>query len=359
MSTAPQHPDAPVSGELAPSTRVGVAVFTLNAESHLPRCLPPLLESPCRPRVLVVDSSSTDRSAEIAAELGAETLVIPRAEFNHGATRERARKLLGTDVVVMMSQDAYPVDPSMVDHLAQPILEGRASMAYARQLPREDAPLIEQVPRRFSYPPGASQVRGLEDLPEYGAFTYFCSNACCAWSNSALDDIGGFRTTLTAEDQIASASLVRKGYKVAYVAEAEVLHSHESDPLTEFHRYFDFGYAWTQFDEVFAFAGSQSGRGGKLAKTLLLEVLRRKPWMLPWTIANIGARWLGFKLGGITYKVHAPLWLKKALSSQNGYWVHHDDPDRPKIDDRADAPEQRDDTKADAQPSSEPSASRT
>ena len=80
---------------------VGVVVVTHRARQHLPHCLPALQRSPLRPRILVVNSSSHDGTVELARELGAETLVVPRRSFNHGLTREQARRCLGTPVVVM------------------------------------------------------------------------------------------------------------------------------------------------------------------------------------------------------------------------------------------------------------------
>ena len=82
-------------------TPVGVVVITHRAREHLERCLLPLTRSPLQPRVLVVNSSSQDGTVEKAAELGAETLVVPRRSFNHGLTRELARRHLGTPVVVI------------------------------------------------------------------------------------------------------------------------------------------------------------------------------------------------------------------------------------------------------------------
>ena len=122
---------------------IGVAVITHAARRHLPHCLPPYLSSPLRPRILVVNSSSGDGTVELARELGAETLVIPRRAFNHGSTRELARRHLATDIVCMATPDAYPVDEQMLGKLVAPLLEGRASVAYARQVPREAAGTLE------------------------------------------------------------------------------------------------------------------------------------------------------------------------------------------------------------------------
>ena len=221
---------------------IGVVLITHCAKPHLPRCLPPLLESPIKPRVLVVNSSSNDGTVELAQELGAETLVIPRNTFNHGLTREQARKALGTDIIVMMTPDAYPVDSSMLEHLLKPLLEGKASVAYARQLPHQNAGFFEAFAREFNYP-DTGHIRGIEDLAQYGVYTYFCSDSCAAYFSRDLDEVGGFPEVLIGEDTVVVAKMLRRGHKIAYVAEAVVHHSHDYTLWKEFQRHFDTGLA--------------------------------------------------------------------------------------------------------------------
>ena len=73
---------------------IGVAFITHCPKHHLKQCLPPVLNSPLKPKVIVVNSSSGDGTVELAEELGAETVVIPRTEFNHGSTREKSTQNL-------------------------------------------------------------------------------------------------------------------------------------------------------------------------------------------------------------------------------------------------------------------------
>ena len=157
--------------------------------------------------------------------MGAETLVIPREQFNHGLTRERARKVLGTQIVVMMTPDAYFLDPESVKKLVAAVEHDKVGIAYARQIPHDSAGILEGFARGFNYPPESHQ-RTMADLSLYGVFTYFCSSTCAVYSNRAMDEIGGFRSVLTAEDTLAGALLLRRGYRIAYVADAVVKHSH-------------------------------------------------------------------------------------------------------------------------------------
>jgi rhamnosyltransferase len=56
---------------MCPSPSVGVVVITHDSRRHLVGSIPPVLGSPLRPRVLVVDSSSTDDTVAEARRLGA------------------------------------------------------------------------------------------------------------------------------------------------------------------------------------------------------------------------------------------------------------------------------------------------
>lgn len=295
---------------------VGVAIITHCAKRHLAHCLPPYLNSPLQPRVLVVNSSSNDGTIEIAREMGAETLLIPRHQFNHGTTRERARHVLGTEIVVMATPDAY-AKADALEKLIHPIANGSAAVAYARQLPHAGADLFEAFAREFNYPK-ESQLRSLKEIDEYGVYTFFCSNSCAAYRNKALDQIGGFQHVLLGEDTIAVAKLLYLGHKIAYVADAEVNHSHRYSLKQEFQRCFDIGLARNQQRTLLRSAGRDQKRGFAYTQALMSHLWERNPWMLPYAALQTVVKWMGYTLGQSSGQ--APLWIKRACSTQDFYW---------------------------------------
>ena len=102
---------------------IGIVIPTFRAAKHLPYCLPPLLLSSLKPRILVIDSSSDDETVTLAKQFGVETLVIPQSEFNHGTTREKGRRYLNTDIVVMITQDAVnAISLDMLEKLVEPLI---------------------------------------------------------------------------------------------------------------------------------------------------------------------------------------------------------------------------------------------
>jgi rhamnosyltransferase len=305
---------ATVGQQSAPS--IGVVIITHKARDQLRHCLPPLLASPLRPRVMVVNSSSGDGTVEEARRLGAEVLVVPREEFNHGLTRERARRALGTDIVVMLTPDAFATDESFLDRLTRPIRDGLAAVSYGRQLPRADAGLVERYGRDFNYP-ARSQLRSLADWWAYGSYTHFCSNACAAWSNAALDAVGGFPATLVSEETVAVARLLRAGHRIAYVAHATVVHSHDLGLAGELKRHFDIGYT-RRFADLLREPERDEVRGRAFARGLLAQAWREDPASLPSAAAHLAAKWLGYRLGLLGPAL--PLPLAARLSGQDYFW---------------------------------------
>jgi len=299
--------------------RVGVVIPTYRARKELPFVLPFLFASPLKPTILIIDSSSTDGTVDYAKEMGCVTLVIPKEEFNHGLTREKARRHIEAEIAVFLTQDARPLDQSLLEKLVEPIVQGKASIAYARQVPKEGAGIFEAFLREFNYP-DVSHLRGLKEARRYGATTFFCSNSCSAFSTKALDEVGGFPRVLIGEDTAVTAKLLHKSHKIAYVAEAVVRHSHAYSLKQEFQHYFDTSVARREYASLIDLGGSDAARGLLFAKGLIKKVVRKKPYLLPYTLLHITAKWLGFAMGRLAHAL--PLWVKKRLSAQKAYWAN-------------------------------------
>ncbi len=275
---------------------IGVVVPTYQGAHHIQRCLVPLLQSPLQPRILVVDSGSSDNTVDIAKTLGVEIITIKQEAFNHGATREMARQYLNCDIIVMMSQDAYPKTSKMLELLVEPIKNGAAAIAYARQLPHKEANFFAAFLRHFNYPT-QSHLRSIKDIAKYESYTFFCSNSCAAYLNSALNDIDGFSRVSFGEDTLAVARLLLHGYSIAYVAEAQVYHSHNSNLRDEFNRYYQIGRLHRQYADLFTLAGKANKQGKLYLQQLSRELWRKYPHLLPYGCMQIFAKWAGYYLG--------------------------------------------------------------
>ena len=89
-------------------TSVSVVVPAFNAERTIGQVVRALLEQEPRPyEVIVVDDGSTDRTAEIAADLGSR-VVSTGGGGSAGGARNRGWDAAGGDVVLFLDSDAIP-----------------------------------------------------------------------------------------------------------------------------------------------------------------------------------------------------------------------------------------------------------
>lgn len=274
---------------------IGVVIPTYQAESCLASCLTPLVSQIPPRHILVIDSSSTDRTQEIAHSFGTSFITIPSKHFNHGLTREIGRKHLQQPIVIFTTQDAV-FKKDTIKELIGPLICGKASIAYGRQLPHPGASLLERLPRYFNYPQ-KNQLRSLADITIYGSYTFFCSNACAAYLNNALDEIGGFPETSFGEDTLVTAYLLKKGHKIAYVATAHVFHSHHYSLKQEFIRYIAIGKSRRMLEAIINQKVNDVKLGKKYAALLLKTVAIKQPFLIPYAILQTLVKWLGYNLG--------------------------------------------------------------
>jgi rhamnosyltransferase len=268
-------------------------------------------------RIIVVDSASTDDTEKVVKSFeSVEWVPIRRSDFNHGATREMARKNLGTDIVVFLTQDVIPRQ-GFVSNLVAPLHRGEAVVVYGRQLPHAGADFLEAFPRHFNYP-STSQRRTLADIKRFGVFTFFCSDSFSAYLNSALDEVGGMKPILTNEDYFAVAELLVRGGAIIYNADAVVCHSHRYTLKQEFQRYFDTGYVRGESPWVNNLVGNAEGHGAGFVKAMLADLVRAHKRLLPMAILQTAVKWLGYRAGMLGPRL--PLSWCKALSSQRYFW---------------------------------------
>lgn len=249
------------------SETVSLIIPTLNAESEIEQLIDTLLgQSRVPDEIILVDSSSEDRTAEIASSYREVVVeVINRRDFDHGLTRDRALRQSSGDIVCFMTQDAIPANETFVEHLIEPILNDPSiAISSGRQLPKADARRFEQLVRAFNYT-DESSVRSMDDVPMLGIKAYFTTDVCAAYRRNAYLGLGGFGQTDINEDMLMAAKAVNAGWKVAYAADAEVYHSHNLTVRQQYERNFAIGRFLERNAELLTCV-SEVGEGGKLAR---------------------------------------------------------------------------------------------
>lgn len=297
-----------------------IAIPVYNGGKVWEQCIDNLQKyAPENMHVQVIDSSSKDNSAVVAKAAGFDVLTISSADFNHGGTRNLAVQMQTElyDIVIFLTQDAIP-QPGFIENIIGAFNDPQVACAYGRQLPHDDANPIAQHARLFNYPP-RSHVCDQNDIPQMGLKVAFMSNSFSAYRTGIYQQLGGFPLeTILCEDMYFTAKAVQAGYKVAYVSDAKVKHSHNYSPAEEFRRYFDIGVFHTDEPWIRQFFGGAGGEGKKFIFSELRYLIRNRICYIPMACINNAMKIAGYKLGQ-HYKQFPPGLVKK-LSMHKRYW---------------------------------------
>ena len=249
---------------------------------------------------------------------------IKKHQFDHGATRDLGIQKSCAEVIVFMNQDAVPEDEYLLEYLVEALFQEESiAVAYARQMAEHTSNMIEKYTRAFNYPE-KSVVKSKADKAKLGIKTYFCSNVCAAYKRDVYRKLGGFeKKIIFNEDMVYAARAIEQGYKVAYAANALVLHGHDLTTLQLFKRNFDLGVSQACYPEIFEELKSEKEgirlvkesakflmKGGKLFA--ILEMLWKSGW-----------KYIGYRLGKC-YK-RLPMSLVKRFTMNPAYWGGEDE----------------------------------
>lgn len=303
--------------------KIGLIIPTLNAGGNFLKLLEQINSQTLPTEKFLVDSDSTDGTDALAKKFGFEVIKVLRTEFHHGATRQLALENLlkkkSCDVVIFLTQDVFLHDDNSLAELVKIFSEDETvSISYGRQLPHENATLEAKFLRAFNYPE-ENQTRSLEDKKKFGIKTAMNSNSFAAYRVSALEKIGGFPAqVILAEDMYVAAKILLAGYKVAYIADAQVYHSHNYTAAQEFHRYFDIGVFHSRESWIRKSFGSAEGAGKKFVVMKFLALLKKNPLECFGAFFRDLAKFFGYRLG--LMEKFLPRSLCKNFSMHKNFW---------------------------------------
>jgi rhamnosyltransferase len=152
--------------------KVSVIIPAWNAGGQIHKLLALIKSQTIACEIVVIDSSSTDKTVAVSESYGAKVLSIRKEDFNHGRTRNIAASQSRGDIIVFMTQDALPYDEYCIEKLIQPIEQTDVAACYGRQIPDENAKPTEKFARYFNYPE-VPVVRSAENIKYSGIKSFF------------------------------------------------------------------------------------------------------------------------------------------------------------------------------------------
>ncbi|MBR6728321.1 MAG: hypothetical protein IKM08_09030 [Clostridia bacterium] len=220
---------------------------------------------------------------------------VPKSEFSHSLTRQKAvMEYCESDVVLMISQDVRFAGDRAVFELCSAV-SAEVPYAYGRQLCKRRS--IERYTREKNYGKESLTV-GAEQVGEMQLAAFFASDAFSAYHRPTFVALGGYDDIhmMMNEDMYYAKKVIDKGLKKAYVATAEVEHSHKYKLRQLYNRYRATGEWFAEHPEFDGYKTTDSGM--KLAKYVLKRALCEFniPVLFRF-LPDMTSRYLGMKKG--------------------------------------------------------------
>jgi rhamnosyltransferase len=195
-----------------------IVIRAFNEEKHLGKLLSgiQMQDYPAR-EVILVDSGSTDRTLDIASQYPVKVVQIDSSQFTFGRSLNLGIAASVGEFIVIISAHCYPVYPDWLDQLIKPFDDELVAVSYGKQRGAESNHFSEHQFFRTYFP----------DLSQPNQGQPFTHNANAAirrslWEKHPYDE------NITGLEDLAWSSWAKaEGYRIAYVAEAEITHIHE------------------------------------------------------------------------------------------------------------------------------------
>ncbi len=178
--------------------------------------------------VLAIDSGSSDGAVDVLREFAEnhpphidfQFVQIPKDEFGHGKTLNRALEQVDCEIAVLLNDDATPADEHWLETLVAPFArDEKIAATFSRQTPRPDLrPLFRHDMERF-FPP--------HEWKRKWKYMIHYSHSAAAVRRSVWEKRHYYtHFDATSEDEEWAHWAVGEGYAVLYVPESRVVHSH-------------------------------------------------------------------------------------------------------------------------------------
>jgi len=221
--------------------------------------------------ILSFDDSSTDGTLEIIESYPQIKRFPPEnLPYNPARVLNRAVSLATGDIIVFNNSDAVPLSNDFLAKLISPLADKNVGAVFGNQLCRNDAAFLVKK----------DNFRAFGDGRDSANWRHFFSLVTSGARREVLMEHKFDPKMQYSEDIEWSYRLKQLGFKIVYVADAKVEHSHNYTYRQMWKRFYNEGYAEAQ---IFGSNGSfwvcfkQFVR--ECMRDVNYEIVKLKPWM--------------------------------------------------------------------------------
>lgn len=208
--------------------RCSIVIRCFNEERHIGRLLTGIVQQTVRDvETIVVDSGSTDATVSIASRYPARIVHIRPEEFSFGRALNRGCEAASGEFLVPVSAHCYPLYRDWLEKLLRPFEDPKVALAYGKQRGNSTTKFSEhQVFARW-----------FGDVSSFDQGHPFCNNANAAVRRSVWSELRFDESLTGLEDLDWAKRAMALGYRIAYVADADMVHVHDEKPGGTYNRY--------------------------------------------------------------------------------------------------------------------------
>lgn len=211
-----------------PTRRTSAVIRAYNEGQHIGRLLKGFEQQTVGvDEIILVDSGSTDDTVAIAEAAGCKIVHIAKNEFSFGRALNRGCAAATGDILLFASAHVYPVYDTHVEHMLSAFDHDGVAIAYGRQVGDDRTKFSESQVMLKWFP---HQNIWDQDHP-------FSNNANAAVLKSVWQQLPYDETLTGLEDLDFAKKALDRGLKIAYIADAPVVHVHEETWSTIRNRY--------------------------------------------------------------------------------------------------------------------------
>lgn len=205
-----------------------IVIRAFNEEKHIARLLDGIRHQTIKDvEIILVDSGSSDNTVKIAQNYDVDVVHIKPHDFTFGRSLNLGISHTHSDFVIFASAHVYPIYPDWLERLLEPFEDEKVAISYGKQRGMETTQFSEHRIFEHWYP----------DFSTKNQTHPFCNNANAA-IRKKLWEINAYNETLPGLEDLAWARWAHEqGYRISYVAEAEIVHVHNESWRGVLNRY--------------------------------------------------------------------------------------------------------------------------